>query len=167
MLNIFPRIVTFEVNLKPTEIMQAIHDNINKETSFLKSFFNSKPLKGSTFGNQFDVTKISMNSRHNIWIHGKLKQTNEQTTKVEVSSNPLGVDGLPLAVLLLFVSIGIVNLLFDNTIPLIDKFNSVMFMLGFSVVCVSIYLGLFFYYFNTTLEILKQILEEAERQKSR
>ncbi len=167
MLNIFPRIITFEVSLKPNEIMQAIHDNMEKEKSFINSIFNGNPLEGTTSGNQFDVRKISRIGKQNVWIHGELKLTNEQNTKVEVSSHPLVLVGLPLTVILLVVSIGIINLLFDNTIPLINKFNSVMFMLGFYVVCVSIYLGLFFYYFNTTLEILKQILHDAEKQKNR
>lgn len=167
MLNIFPRKVTFEVSLKPTEIMQAIHNNMDKEKSYVNAIFNGKPLEGTTSGKQFDVRKISRIGKQNIWIHGELKQTDDQNTKVEVSSYPLVLVGLPLAVMLLAVSIGIINLLFDNTIPLIDKFNSVMFMLGFYVVCVSIYLGLFFYYFNTTLSVLKQILQEAEKEKDR
>lgn len=155
------------MNLKPTEIMQAIHKNMDKETSFVNSIFNGNPLEGSTSGKQFDVRKISRIGKQNVWIHGELKAVNEQSSKVEVSSHPLVLVGLPLIVILLVVSIGIINLIFDNTIPLINKFNSVIFMLGFYVVCVSIYLGLFFYYFKTTLGVLKQILHDAEKQKNR
>jgi hypothetical protein len=54
-VNLFPRIVVFEVNLTPPQIMQAIHDNINNETSFLNTIFNSKRLEGTTSGKEFDV----------------------------------------------------------------------------------------------------------------
>jgi len=73
-LNLFPRIVVFEVNLTPTQIMQAIHDNINNETSFLMTIFNSKRLEGTTSGKQFDVNfthEKSMNKQGQIFFHGE------------------------------------------------------------------------------------------------
>ena len=84
---------------------------MNKEKPFVNSIFYSKPLEGTISGKQFDVRKISRIGKQNIWIHGELKQTNEKNTKVEVSSYPPILVGLPLAVLLFAVSIGIINLL--------------------------------------------------------
>jgi hypothetical protein len=72
--NLFPRIVILEVNLTPPQIMQAIHDNINKETAFLKTIFNSKLLEGSTSGKEFDVNFTydkSINKQGQIFLHGE------------------------------------------------------------------------------------------------
>ena len=84
MLNIFPRIITFEVSLKPNEIMQAIHDNMEKEKSFINSIFNGNPLEGTTSGNQFDVRKISRIGKQNV--RGKNKRIEYKTRQSELPS---------------------------------------------------------------------------------
>jgi hypothetical protein len=90
-VNLFPRIVVFEVNLTPPQIMQAIHDNINNETSFLNTIFNSKRLEGTTSGKEFDVNltnEESFNKANQIFLHGEIKELENGFTEIEISCYP-------------------------------------------------------------------------------
>lgn len=169
--NLFPRIVVFEVNLTPPQIMQAIHDNINNETSFLKTIFNSKKLEGTTSGKQFDVNlsnEESLNKANQIFLHGEIKELENGFTEIEISCYPylrllLGLIGGALFPFFLIVAF------FPS--------NNIMFEYGviarFPIFIVSLtitfYLLTWFFIrdFNKSLDVLKGIFKEAEKQKSR
>lgn len=168
--NLFPRIVVFEVNLTPPQIMQAIHDNINNETSFLKTIFNSKRLEGTTSGKQFDVNftyEKSMNKQGQIFFHGKTKELENGLTEIEISCYPYPslFFGLIAVTIMLFVFLTVLFPL--NKIPIQYEFIAKLpvFIAAFTIAFYS--LSWFFIRdFNEALEVLKQIFKEAERQKS-
>ncbi len=166
--NVFPRIVVFEVNLTSPQVMQAIHNNINKETSFLKTIFNSKLLEGTTSGKQFDVNFIyekSMNKQGQIFLHGETTELENGFTEIEISCYPYPsfLFGLIAGTIMLFVFLTVLFPL--NKIPIeyeiIAKFP--IFIASFTITFYS--LSWFFIRdFNKTLEVLKRIFKEAERQ---
>ncbi len=169
--NLFPRIVVFEVNLTSPQIMQAIHDNINHETSFLKTIFNSKRLEGNTSGKQFDVNftyEKSMNKQGQIFFHGETTELENGYTEIEISCYPYPsiLFGLIAGTIMLFVFF---TVLFPfNKIPIqyeiIAKFPIFIVSLTITFYSMSWF---FIRDFNASLEVLKQIFKEAERQKSR
>lgn len=170
-LNLFPRIIVFEVNLTPPQIMQAIHDNINNETSFLKTIFNSKKLEGTTSGKQFDVNltyEKSLNKQGQIFLHGETTELENGYTEIEISCYPYPslFFGLIAGTIMLFVFLTVLFPL--NKIPIQYEIIAKLpvFIAAFTIAFYT--LSWFFIRdFNEALEVLKQIFKEAEKQKSR
>jgi hypothetical protein len=167
--NLFPRIVVFEVNLTPPQIMQAIHDNMMKKNSTLDLLLgkNNNKLDGNTAGLKFDIRRVPQSSRDYIWLHGELEMKDENKTTIEISSYPLVAIGLPIVFLLVGFSIGIINVMLNNSNPSIEKFYAFIFLLGIYIVDLSIYFALFIFDFNKSVRVLKQILNKADIKKSR
>ena len=166
--NLFPRIVILEVNLTPPQIMQAIHDNINKETAFLKTIFNSKLLEGSTSGKEFDVNFTydkSINKQGQIFLHGETTELENGFTEIEISCYPYPslFFGLIAGTIMLFVFLTVLFPL--NKIPIqyeiIAKFP--VFITSFTI---TYYLLTWFFIrdFNKSFGVLKRIFKEAESQ---
>jgi hypothetical protein len=84
-------VLVIEVSLTPTEIMQAIHDNLSKDILSSESIFNSKPFDGSTSGKKFDIIRRrkSSNNGPTLYLHGVIIESKEpEITKIELSSYP-------------------------------------------------------------------------------
>ena len=110
---------------------------------------------------KFDIRRVPQSRRDYIWLHGELEMKDENKTKIEISSYPLVAIGLPIVILLVGFSIGIINVMLNNSNPLIEKFYAFIFLLGIYIVGLSIYFALFIFDFNKSVRVLKQILHNA------
>ncbi len=163
--NLFPRIVVFEVNLTPSQIMQAIHDNMNAKNTNTESVFNQKMLEGTTSGKQFDVNLkrgFMDNKQVQIYLHGETKLLENGHSEIEISCYPF--IGLVLAVIflpfMLFTCLSqFTNILIDSNMNL--KILVIAFLVVVCLVALSFY---FIYDFNNSLNFLKQVLSVAESQ---
>lgn len=167
--NLFPRIVVFEVNLTPPQIMQAIHDNINSETSFLKTIFNSKRLEGTTSGKQFDVNftyEKSLNKQGQIFLHGKTTELENGYTEIEISCYPYPSLLFGLVAGTLFIFFFILSFFSSNKI-IVEYEIVVKFPVFIVSLIITFYLLSWFFIrdFNKSLDVLKGIFKEAEKKR--
>jgi len=154
--------------LKSTEIMQAIHDNIDKDTSFWESLFYSKPISGTTSGRQFDISQSARSNRNNpgLYLHGEVFEVEDTgISRIELSCYP----DISMLFFMFFLSFILFLLGLSILQNLGDLYNLIRILIYALSLAISFFINriLFIYQFNKIVKLLRKILAKVELDKEK
>jgi hypothetical protein len=148
--------------------MQAIHDHIDKDTSFWGSVFNPKPLGGTTSGNQFDICQSARSSRNNprLYLHGEIFELEETgISRIELSCYP----DISMLFLIFFLSIPLFFFII-SFLQNVGNLNDIIRILVYVIsLAISFFINriIFIYQFNNLVKLFKKILAKVELDKEK
>lgn len=148
--------------------MRAIHDNIDKDTSFWGPLFSSKPISGTTSGRQFDICQSGRSNRNNpgLYLHGEVFEVEDTgISRVELSCYP----DISMFFFMFFLSFPLFLFglsLFQNQEDLSNLIRILIYALSL-VISFFINRIIFINQFNKIVKLLRKILAKAELDKGK